>query len=62
MMFGAPSHRIENQLREMSRTLELNVECIHLPAVFLMSFTDEQSKTTETFLMRQVRNIFYLSR
>lgn len=57
MTFGAPSHRIEKQLREMSRTLELELECIHLPSVVLISFKDDHCRSTETFMIRQVGDL-----
>ncbi|KAH9979968.1 hypothetical protein BGW80DRAFT_1556630 [Lactifluus volemus] len=48
MTLGAPSHRIESQFVAVARILEVDAEFIHLPNIFLLSFADPETCTSET--------------
>ncbi len=52
MTFGAPSHRIESQLLAAARILELQAEFIHVPGLIMCSFTDKESKSSETHFIK----------
>ncbi len=52
MTFGAPSHRIESQLIAAARILEVDAEFIHLPNIFLLSFADPETCTSETHFIK----------
>jgi uncharacterized membrane protein YjjP (DUF1212 family) len=52
MTFGAPSHRIESQLVAAARILEVDAEFIHLPNIFLLSFADPETSTSETHFIK----------
>ncbi|KAI0269942.1 hypothetical protein BC834DRAFT_819968 [Gloeopeniophorella convolvens] len=52
MTFGAPSHRIESQLVAAARILEVDAEFIHLPNIFLLSFVDPETSTSETHFIK----------
>ncbi|KAI0301187.1 DUF1212-domain-containing protein [Multifurca ochricompacta] len=52
MTFGAPSHRIESQLVAAARILEVDAEFIHLPNIFLLSFADPETCTSETHFIK----------
>jgi Putative threonine/serine exporter len=52
MTFGAPSHRIESQLVAVARILEVDAEFIHLPNIFLLSFADPETCTSETHFIK----------
>ena len=52
MTFGAPSHRIESQLVATARILEVDAEFIHLPNIFLLSFADPETCTSETHFIK----------
>jgi hypothetical protein len=52
MTFGAPSHRIESQLVAAARILEVDAELIHLPNIFLLSFADPETRTSETHFIK----------
>lgn len=52
MTFGAPSHRIEAQLLATARILELEAEFVHVPGLIMCSFTDKETKTSETHFIK----------
>ncbi|PWN48540.1 DUF1212-domain-containing protein [Violaceomyces palustris] len=53
MMFGAPTHRIETQIQQTARVLEINCRCIYLPNLMLLAFGDESTHTSETKFIKQ---------
>ncbi|PWZ00952.1 DUF1212-domain-containing protein [Testicularia cyperi] len=53
MMFGAPTHRIETQIQQTARVLEINCRCIYLPNLMLVAFGDETTHTSETRFIKQ---------
>ncbi|CAK5275592.1 unnamed protein product [Mycena citricolor] len=52
MTFGAPSHRIESQLKSAARILEVESEFIHLPGVIICSFGDQELGCSETHFIK----------
>lgn len=50
--FGAPSHRLEDAIDHTAKTLELNLQCIYLPNVMIVAFTDYETHTSETHLLK----------
>ncbi|KAK7470495.1 pheromone-regulated protein prm10 [Stygiomarasmius scandens] len=52
MTFGAPSHRIESQLKAAARILEVQAEFIHLPGVIISSFGDQELGCSETHFIK----------
>ncbi|KAG0076912.1 hypothetical protein BGZ92_002184 [Podila epicladia] len=50
--FGAPSHRLEDAVDHTARTLELNLQCVYLPNVMIVAFTDYETHTSETHLLK----------
>jgi hypothetical protein len=52
MLYGAPAHRLEYILREVSRTLGVDAEYIYIPNVMFLTFFDKATHTTETHFIR----------
>lgn len=50
--YGAPSHRLEDAVDHTARTLELNLQCVYLPNVMVVAFTDYETHTSETHLLK----------
>ncbi|KAF9127996.1 hypothetical protein BGW39_005442 [Mortierella sp. 14UC] len=50
--YGAPSHRLEDAVDHAAKTLEINLQCIYLPNVMIVSFTDYETHTSETHLLK----------
>ncbi|KAG0044977.1 hypothetical protein BGZ83_009753 [Gryganskiella cystojenkinii] len=50
--YGAPSHRLEDAVDHTARTLELNLQCVYLPNVMVIAFTDYETHTSETHLLK----------
>ncbi|KAG0363226.1 hypothetical protein BGZ54_008282 [Gamsiella multidivaricata] len=50
--YGAPSHRLEAAIDHSARTLELNLQCVYLPNVMIIAFTDYETHTSETHLLK----------
>ncbi|KDN45288.1 DUF1212-domain-containing protein [Tilletiaria anomala UBC 951] len=53
MMFGAPTHRIETQIQQTARVLEINCRCIYFPNLMLVAFGDDATHTSETKFIKQ---------
>lgn len=53
MMFGGPSHRLQAQIQATARVLELEVACMYLPDVMLISFDDSVTATSNIKFIRQ---------
>ncbi|CAO1625358.1 unnamed protein product [Jaminaea pallidilutea] len=53
MMFGAPTHRLETQIQQTARVLEINCRCIYLPNLMLFAFGDDATHTSETKFIKQ---------
>ena len=52
MTFAAPSHRIESQLVAAARIIGVDAEFIHLQNIFLLSFADPETCTSETHFIK----------
>lgn len=52
MLFGAPSHRIESQLKATALVLDNHADFIHMPSVVIVSFGDDDSKTSRTHFVK----------
>ncbi|KAG0227129.1 hypothetical protein BGW42_003145 [Actinomortierella wolfii] len=50
--YGAPSHRLEDAIDSSARTLEINLQCVYLPNVMVIAFTDYETHTSETHLLK----------
>ncbi|KAF9424442.1 hypothetical protein BGZ94_008051 [Podila epigama] len=50
--YGAPSHRLEDAIDHSARHLELNLQCVYLPNVMIVAFTDYETHTSETHLLK----------
>ncbi|KAF9919698.1 hypothetical protein FBU30_010656 [Linnemannia zychae] len=50
--YGAPSHRLEDAVDHTARTLELNLQCVYMPNVMIIAFTDYETHTSETHLLK----------
>ena len=50
--YGAPSHRLEDAVEHAAKTLEINLQCIYLPNVMIISFVDYERHTSETYLLK----------
>ncbi|KAF7297301.1 hypothetical protein MIND_00963300 [Mycena indigotica] len=53
MMFGAPSHRLQTQIQQTGRVLDIQVNCMYLPDVVLISFDDSSTGTSNLKFIRQ---------
>ncbi|KAJ9626519.1 hypothetical protein H2203_004152 [Taxawa tesnikishii (nom. ined.)] len=52
MMYGAPTHRLEEYMKYSARVLEIEAQFLYIPNSMLMSFDDPQTHTTEVKLVR----------
>ncbi|GAC94744.1 hypothetical protein PHSY_002317 [Pseudozyma hubeiensis SY62] len=57
MMFGAPTHRIETQIQQTGRVLDINCRCIYLPNLMLLAFGDDTTHTSETKFIKQTSGL-----
>ncbi|KAJ7100584.1 hypothetical protein C8R43DRAFT_247729 [Mycena crocata] len=53
MMFGGPSHRLQAQIQSTGRVLDIQVNCMYLPDVVLISFDDSTTGTSNLKFIRQ---------
>lgn len=53
MMFGAPTHRIEQQIQQTANMLDINCRCIYFPNLMIMSFGDDSTQTSDTKVIKQ---------
>jgi hypothetical protein len=52
-MFGGPSHRLQAQIRATARVLDIELSCMYLPDVMLISFDDGSTGTSNIKFIRQ---------
>lgn len=52
MMYGAPTHRLEEYMRMSARVLEIDAQFLYIPGSMIMSFDDSNTHTTEVKLVR----------
>ena len=57
MMFGAPTHRLEEYLQMTARVLEIDGQFLYLPGCMIISFDDRSTHTTEVKMVRSVQGI-----
>ncbi|KAF9579066.1 hypothetical protein BGW38_004838, partial [Lunasporangiospora selenospora] len=50
--YGAPSHRLEDTIDNSAKALELNLQCVYMPNVMIVAFTDYETHTSETHLLK----------
>jgi uncharacterized membrane protein YjjP (DUF1212 family) len=53
MMFGGPSHRFQAQIQSTAKVLDIDLSCMYLPDVMLISFDDAATGTSNIKLIRQ---------
>lgn len=53
MMFGGPSHRLQAQIQATGRVLDVELSCMYLPDVMMISFDDINTGTSSIKLIRQ---------
>lgn len=53
MMFGGPSHRLAAQIQSTAHVLDLEISCMYLPDVMLISFEDSATGTSNVKFIRQ---------
>ncbi|KAI0202983.1 hypothetical protein F4808DRAFT_49155 [Astrocystis sublimbata] len=57
MMYGAPTHRLEEYLTMTARVLEIDGAFLYLPGCMIISFDDKQTHTTEVKIVRTNQGI-----
>lgn len=57
MLFGAPSHRLEEYLVMIARVLEIDAQFLYMPGCMLVSFGDVTTHTSETKLLRVTQGL-----
>ncbi|KAI0484151.1 DUF1212-domain-containing protein [Xylariaceae sp. FL0804] len=57
MLYGAPTHRLEEYLRMSARVLEIDGQFLYLPGCMIISFDDKSTHTTEVKIVRTNQGI-----
>lgn len=57
MLFGAPTHRLEEYLSMTARVLEIEGQFLYLPGCMIVSFDDQSTHTTEVRIVRSAQGI-----
>jgi uncharacterized membrane protein YjjP (DUF1212 family) len=57
MIFGAPTHRLEEYLSMTARVLEIDGQFLYLPGCMIISFDDKSTHTTEVRIVRTAQGI-----
>ncbi|KAK2600140.1 hypothetical protein QQS21_005155 [Conoideocrella luteorostrata] len=57
MLYGAPTHRLEEYLTMTARVLEIDGQFLYLPGCMLVSFDDRSTHTTEVRIVRATQGI-----
>ncbi|KAL8964282.1 MAG: hypothetical protein Q9183_004561 [Haloplaca sp. 2 TL-2023] len=52
MNYGAPTHRLEEQMRMSARVLEIDGQFLYIPGCMIISFDDSKTHTTEVKIVR----------
>jgi uncharacterized membrane protein YjjP (DUF1212 family) len=53
MMFGGPSHRLQSQIKSTAHVLDIELSCMYLPDVLLISFDDSSTSTSNLKFIKQ---------
>ena len=57
MMYGAPTHRLEEYMRMSARVLEIDAQFLYIPGSMIMSFDDANTHTTEVKLVKVAQGL-----
>ena len=57
MMYGAPTHRLEEYLQSSARVLQIDGQFLYIPGCMIMSFDDHVTHTAEVQLVRQKEGV-----
>jgi uncharacterized membrane protein YjjP (DUF1212 family) len=57
MLFGAPTHRLEEYMQMTAKVLEVDSQFLYLPGCMIMSFDDPSTRTTEVKLVRVAQGV-----
>ncbi|KAI0429928.1 hypothetical protein F5Y09DRAFT_342146 [Xylaria sp. FL1042] len=57
MLFGAPTHRLEEYLAMSARVLEINSQFLYIPNCMIISFDDAYTHTTEVKIVRTAQSV-----
>ena len=57
MMFGAPTHRLEEYMKMSARVLEIDGQFLYIPGSMIVSFDDASTHTTEVKLVRVTEGV-----
>lgn len=57
MMYGAPTHRMEQYMAMTASILEINAQFLYMPGCMVMSFDDTATHTAQVKLVRSVQGI-----
>jgi uncharacterized membrane protein YjjP (DUF1212 family) len=57
MMYGAPTHRLEEYMTMSSRVLEIEGQFLYIPSCMIISFDDSTTHTAEVKIVREPQGI-----
>ncbi|KAH8589667.1 hypothetical protein B0O99DRAFT_655293 [Bisporella sp. PMI_857] len=57
IMYGAPTHRLEEYLNMTSRVIEIDSSCLYIPGCMIISFDDATTHTTEVKLVKSPHGV-----
>ncbi|KAK9472383.1 uncharacterized protein V1510DRAFT_417338 [Dipodascopsis tothii] len=57
MLYGAPTHRLEEYMKMTSRVLEIDGQYLYIPGCMIVSFGDATTHTSEMHLVRVVQGV-----
>jgi uncharacterized membrane protein YjjP (DUF1212 family) len=57
MLYGAPTHRLEEYMKMTSRVLEIDGQFLYIPGCMIVSFGDSTTHTSEMQLVRTVQGL-----
>ncbi|KAF2774307.1 DUF1212-domain-containing protein [Teratosphaeria nubilosa] len=57
MLYGAPTHRLEEYMNMSARVLEIQAQFLYIPGSMIMSFDDPDTHTTEVKLVRVTQGL-----
>ncbi|KAE8153629.1 hypothetical protein BDV25DRAFT_21995 [Aspergillus avenaceus] len=57
MIFGAPTHRLEEYMQMTAKVLEVDSQYLYVPGCMIMSFDDPSTRTAEVKLVRVAQGV-----
>lgn len=57
MLFGAPTHRLEESLAQSAKILEINSQFLYIPGCMIVSFDDVLTHTAEVKIVRVTQGV-----